>query len=181
MMYGVKYTQNGETKMSFMASDNTEEAVEKFKRAMGNIKEKGIEIVNAKEMTEEIKTEEIVAVRGHVYDFIETDGSIKNRVLVVSSNRRMKDNIVSVIMLRNRSYGNEVTDILVEDRGWFVDGCMVTFCRRDRLGKDYGAIKASKLKDITKGIARALDIEVADVNYKELYEDLLDKVMERGA
>ena len=57
MMYGVKYTQNGETKMSFMASDNTEEAVEKFKRAMGNIKEKGIEIVNANEMTEEIKTQ----------------------------------------------------------------------------------------------------------------------------
>lgn len=181
MMYGVRYIQNGEIKMCSMDSDSSEGAIEKFKRAIRKSKGKEVTILNTYEMTKETETEEGAAVRGHVYDFIETDGSIKNRVLVVSSNRRMKDNIVSVIMLRNRSYGNEVTDILVEDRGWFVDGCMVTFCRRDRLGKDYGAIKASKLKDITKGIARALDIEVADVNYKELYEDLLDKVMERGA
>ena len=47
----------------------------------------------------------MVAERGCIYDFIESDGTVKNQVLVVSSPRRARDRMVSILMIGDAGMG----------------------------------------------------------------------------
>ena len=123
-----------------------------------------------------------IAERGYIFDFIETDGSIKNKVLVVSDDSRKKDNIVSIIMLSSSSKPvSDMVDITIENQGWFIHAGLVTFCRRERLGRKYGKIKDKKMQEITELMTEQLGISrKPKIDYEAMYNSLLDKVIERG-
>ena len=117
-----------------------------------------------------------LAQRGHVYEFVEKDGiTVKNRVLVVSADSRAGDKLVSILMLGDIGFGHDVVKI---GKQYVHCGC-VTYCSRDRLGRMIGKVSKSAMEDIDFMLAKELGLVSARLTvYKELYDDMLRKMME---
>ena len=117
-----------------------------------------------------------LAQRGHVYEFVEKDGvTIKNRVLVVSADSRAGDKLVSILMLGDIGFGHDVVKI---GKQYVHCGC-VTYCSRDRLGRMIGKASKQAMEDIDFMLAKELGLVSARLTvYKELYDDMLRKMME---
>ena len=119
------------------------------------------------------------AERGQIREFIEKDETIKNCVLVVSSNERKYDKIVSIIMLRAIPTGSDTVRIPSDDGGTYYASCgLVTYVHRSRLGAVKALLTEEKMAEIDERIADNLGIK-EDTPYKELYENLLEKVVSR--
>ena len=119
----------------------------------------------------------MVAERGCVYDFIEADGTIKNQVLVVSSPRRARDRIVSILMLGDAGMGYDVVTVNYNGQKRFVHCGLVSYCTRSRLGRKVCQVSTKTMEAIDMTMASELGLipEKAMV-YKEMYEALLDRV-----
>lgn len=116
-----------------------------------------------------------LAQRGHVYEFIEKDDTIKNRVLVVSSDARAGDRLVSILMLTDSHLGNDVVKV---GKQYVHCGC-VTYCARERLGRMIGKVSKQAMEDIDFQLGKELGLVSARMTvYKELYDDMLRKMME---
>jgi len=116
-----------------------------------------------------------LAQRGHVYEFIEKDGTVKNRVLVVSADTRAGDRLVSILMLGDIGFGHDVVKI---GKQYVHCGC-VTYCGRDRLGRMIGKASKQAMEDVDFMLAKELGLVSARLTvYKELYDDMLRKMME---
>lgn len=117
-----------------------------------------------------------LAQRGHVYEFVEKDGiTVKNRVLVVSADSRAGDKLISILMLGDIGLGHDVVKI---GKRYVHCGC-VTYCSRDRLGRMIGKASKQAMEDIDFMLAKELGLVSARLTvYKELYDDMLRKMME---
>lgn len=117
-----------------------------------------------------------LAQRGHVYEFVEKDGvTVKNRVLVVSADSRAGDRLVSILMLGDIGFGHDVVKV---GKQYVHCGC-VTYCSRDRLGRMIGKASKQAMEDIDFMLAKELGLVSARLTvYKELYDDMLRKMME---
>ncbi|MDD6715742.1 MAG: hypothetical protein PUF49_05130 [Firmicutes bacterium] len=92
------------------------------------------------------------AHRGYIYQFLEKDGTTNKNCLVVSSKNRETNKIISILMIGTRDGFNSVC---IGD-GEYVHCDLVSFCDRKRLGKPICMINDSVLKEIDKGIFKAL-------------------------
>lgn len=99
-----------------------------------------------------------VAKRGYIYEFLEKDGSYKNDVLVVSSDGRGYDKIISIIMLGDNPSGYDVVKVNYDGRTRFVHRELVTYCARARLGKCICKVSDKVMADIDTGLARGLGL-----------------------
>jgi len=119
----------------------------------------------------------IPADRGCIYEFIETDGTVKNYVLVISSNIRSMDKLISILMLGDSKSGFDVIPIDLMGSIKYVHCGLVTYAARARLGKKIGMVNMDVMGIIDNEIRRNLGIENTDmVSYKSLYEDLINKI-----
>ena len=118
-----------------------------------------------------------VAERGCIYDFIEADGTVKNQVLVVSSDRRSRDRMVSIMMIGDAGMGYDVVTVNYNGQKRFVHCGLPTYCARNRLGRKVCkvSVKTMEAVDMTLACELGLIPERAMV-YKEMYEALLDRV-----
>jgi hypothetical protein len=119
----------------------------------------------------------MVAERGCIYDFVESDGTIKNQVLVVSSPRRARDRMVSILMIGDAGMGYDVVTVNYNGQKRFVHCGLTTYCARNRLGRKVCQVSAKTMEavDMTMASEMGLIPERAMV-YKEMYEALLDRV-----
>lgn len=119
-----------------------------------------------------------VAERGCIYDFIESDGAVKNQVLVVSSKKRSNDRMISIIMIGDSQMGYDVVKVCYNGQRRFVHCGMVTYCSRDRLGRKICSVGNKTMDDIDFLLADQMGLNAEkSIFYKEMYENLLDRVM----
>lgn len=108
------------------------------------------------------KNQELVpAERGYIYEFIEKDGTHKNDILVISSEGRKYDKIISILMLSDNPAGYDVVSVKYNGRKRFVHRELVTYCRRDRLGKKLCKVSDKVIREIEDGIIRGLGLTMA--------------------
>ena len=100
-----------------------------------------------------------VARRGYIFEFIEKDGSHKNDVLVVSSDGRAYDKLISIIMLGDNPSGYDVVKVKYDGRVRYVHRELVTYCARARLGKCICKVSDKVMADIDAGLARGLGLD----------------------
>lgn len=128
----------------------------------------------------------IVVRRGHVYEF-ETKSTFvgKAYALVVSSDARATENIINIIIL-SKTYGGsqciEVRNSVFEDGTMWINCGKITCTERARMVKDVFQLSAKKMTEVDRALAYGLGInpvemEVENKVYKELYNDLLKRVL----
>lgn len=125
------------------------------------------------------------AKRGHIYRFDDSKNSYERYVLVVSSNTRATDRIVSVIMFGDSFLGHDVVKITSEEIGVKYLHCgMLTYTKREFLVEEIGQISTEELKAVENTLCHELSIRedvVAELNfYKDAYENLLDRLVSTG-
>ena len=125
------------------------------------------------------------ARRGHIYEFCDGKNTNRRYVLVVSSNTRATDKMVSVIMFGDSSLGHDVVKVTNEEIGVKYLHCgMLTYTKREFLVEDIGTISAEELKQVEFILSRELSIRedvVAELNfYKNAYTDLINKLVGAG-
>ena len=96
------------------------------------------------------------AERGCIYEFKEKDGTIKNDVLVVSSNARSMDKIISIIMVGDNPAGHDIVPVTYDNRERFIHSELVTYTLRSRLGKKICKIPDTSMSLVTKSMLRGL-------------------------
>ena len=99
-----------------------------------------------------------VAHRGYIYAFIEKDGTHKNDVLIVSSDARSTDKLVSIIMIGDNPEGDDVIKIRYNGRTRYIHRELVTFCKRTRLGDMIAPVSADIMARVDEGLARGLGL-----------------------
>lgn len=132
-----------------------------------------------------------LAERKGIYKFIESDGNWGGKYcLVVSAGDRMKDRIISILMLSDNlnKFGRDCVDVPISDSETMVARCgLVTYCRRDRLGEKVYTLS----KHTMRRINRAIEIELGLVNrneeiptngldYKAMYKGLLNYIADNN-
>lgn len=117
------------------------------------------------------------AETGVIYDFIEKDGSCTKMFLVVQNEKRTEENLVSGLMLGTKRGTSDTVPIKLDGQYYFVHCGMVTYCNRKMLGHRVAMVSADTMNRIRKNIAFQLGINQDTNDYKELYENLLNKIM----
>ena len=107
-------------------------------------------------MTNEGRLYKNSAERGCIYEFIEKDGTVKNEVLVVSSNARSMDKMISIIMIGDSPAGHDVVPVEYNGKNRYVHSELVTYTNRARLGNKLCKISDDLLDKITKVMIRGL-------------------------
>lgn len=118
------------------------------------------------------------AENGVIYDFIEKTGEVSKKVLVVQNGKRSEDNLVSVLMLGTKKGMSDTIPVKLDGTTYYVHCGMITYCKRIALGRRCGRVSNDTLDRIKNNIAYQLGIGDGN-NYKELYENLLEKVANR--
>lgn len=100
-----------------------------------------------------------VAHRGYIYEFIEKDGSHKNDVLVVSSEGRAYDKLISTIMVGDNPKGKDIVPISYNGRKRYIHSELVTFAKRERLGELVAVLPMEAMAVIDEGLAQGLGLK----------------------
>ena len=122
------------------------------------------------------------ADRGYIYEFLESDGTCNDKYcLVVSSQKRAYDNIISVLMLGDSRAGLDVVKCNFQGLTKYVHCGLVTYLKRERLGKRVCPFpkKAMDTVDLLMANELGLDREKGLI-YKSLYEEVLRTFMRGG-
>lgn len=122
------------------------------------------------------------ADRGYIYEFLEADGVCKDKYcLVVSSQKRAYDNIISILMLSDSRAGLDVVRCNFNGQTKYVHCGLVTYLKRERLGKRICPFpkKAMDTVDLLMANELGLDKEKGLI-YKSLYEEILRTFMKGG-
>lgn len=125
--------------------------------------------------------------RGCVYEFIEPkSGEFEGKhVLVVSSNDRAYDKIVSIMMLSARPVGADIVAMKVQGKKLYAHAGLVTYCSRTSLGRKVCKVADKTMVDVDGCLMYNLGIgsdtwleeRARAESYKELYLELLGAVM----
>ena len=125
----------------------------------------------------------IQAERGHIYNWRnpnKTDEWNEHFCVVVSSNRRSRDNIVSILFLSTwRGFiGDDVVPIEFGNVKWCVRTDLVTYTPRSYLLEDMGEVSEDAMTKIDMGMLKALGLD--SPNWEKMYNNLLDTVIARS-
>lgn len=115
------------------------------------------------------------ADRGYIYEFLEADGAHEGKYcVVVSSQKRAYDKLVSILMINDTRAGYDVVKFSFQGETKYVHAGLITYVRRDRLGKRITEFpkKAMSSVDLLMANELGLDREKALI-YKVLYDDLI--------
>lgn len=112
------------------------------------------------------------AIRGTIYQFLSKEGTSDRNVLVISSNSRSTDKLISILMLGDIENGADTIEVM---EGKYVHCGLVTYCARGRLGEEVATLPEAIMNEVDKGIMSQLGIDNTD--YKKLYEDVLNKIV----
>lgn len=127
----------------------------------------------------------IEAKRGHLFEFDDGKNPVKRYVVVVSSDSRCTDKLVSVIMLGDSNKGRDVVKITNPnfDSDKYVHCGMITYTKRDYLVKDVGVVSLETMQEIDKVISREFaimeDISTRASFYETAYNELLDRCVDK--
>ncbi len=131
-------------------------------------------------MTKEVNSDALVAERGTVYTWINEDNprATFKYCLVVSGESRSKDAIISVLFVYS-GYGKGFDNVDFEMNGeiYHVHGEMITYTGRQYLGEKLMQMPESSMYKIEEIMRRAIGLEVEDSVYKELYDDLVGRIV----
>lgn len=119
--------------------------------------------------------------RGNIYEFINKDGEPNGKALVISSQKRCRDNLVSILKLSPVGNGTDAVAIAYNSQEgiyWYVHCGCVSYAYKDKLGKRTGEVSEQKMREIDDRIREQLGLD-GIASYKDLYEDLLQKVVDR--
>lgn len=130
-------------------------------------------------ISEEEKRFSNEANRGSIYEFLEKDGSVRNYVLVVSGQQRATDKLITILMLGNSPAGADVVKIDFNGEPRYLHCGMMTYCARVKLGKKLMTLDEDAMSKVNAELAKQLGLQMTDQHYKELYENLLDKIVAR--
>ena len=127
------------------------------------------------------------AKRGFVYLFKDDNAKWKDKyVLVVSDDSRAMDKIVSVVVLGDSANGHDVVPVTIPNIGVKYAHCgMVTYMGRHLLNEEIFKVNTATIKAINKQIISnmgLIDTEkmIEYNNFKQEYNNLLDKLMDGG-
>ena len=116
------------------------------------------------------------AHRGWIYKFNDTEGNdLKRYALVVSSEERKYDNVVSIILLSdNRCYQGDEVKIRVNGIDYYAHCGNVTYCKRYQLGTKVGICEPIIMMRIDAKIPGQLGLDASErQDFETLYYDLL--------
>lgn len=113
------------------------------------------------------------ADRGSVYEFIERDNTVKNMVLVVSSQHRCEDNIISILLLGTKYTGYDCVPIVIDNTTYYAHCGLVTYAKRNRLGRHVLDLPDDVMSRVDTNIASNLGLKYL-TQYKDKYETLLE-------
>lgn len=105
---------------------------------------------------EKLKEYKNNAERGYIYEFKEKDGTIKNDVLVVSSNARSMDKMISIIMIGDNPAGHDIVPVEYNNKKRYIHSELVTYTVRSRLGKKLYKVPDDSMALVTKSMLRGL-------------------------
>lgn len=117
------------------------------------------------------------AETGIIYEFIEKTGEISKKVLVIQSDKRSEDNLVSILMLGTKKGLSDTIPIKCEGNAYYVHCGMLTYCKRLALGRRLTRVSDDSLARIKKNVAYQLGLTDDTNDYKALYENLLAKII----
>ena len=116
---------------------------------------------------------DVVANRGEVHKFLESDGTYKGKkCLVVSCNRRASERIVSILILSSRASKVNAVDVPVDDKVMYANCGLVTYCPRTSIGELIAVAPHEVMDVIDSCIIDELGLGNS-TNYKKMYEDLI--------
>lgn len=140
-------------------------------------------------MEQRTKYEEptVKAERRGVYEFFENDGSYRGKLcLVISNEDRAEDNLVSILILSEKTdkFNRDCVDVPVSPLRVLVARCgLVTYCRRSNLGCKVYEVSKHTMSRINAQIKIELGFDNrrhgevwSEPDYKKLYEDLLSAI-----
>lgn len=122
------------------------------------------------------------ADRGYIYEFLESDGTCNDKYcLVVSSQKRAYDNIISILMLGDSRAGLDVVKCNFQGLTKYVHCGLVTYLKRERLGKRVGPFPKKSMDTVDLLMANELGLDrEKGLIYKSLYEEVLRTFMKGG-
>lgn len=121
---------------------------------------------------------EITMDRGNIHEFLEKDGTVNGRALVVSAQNRCRDNIVNILKLSPVGNGPDAVTVAYNSRDkawWYVHCGCVSYAYRDRLGVKVGSVSEDTMATVDERIKDQLGLKET-VSYKKLYEDMMEKI-----
>lgn len=122
------------------------------------------------------------ADRGYIYEFLESDGTCNDKYcLVVSSQKRAYDNIISILMLGDSRAGLDVVKCNFQGLTKYVHCGLVTYLKRERLGKRVCPFPKKSMDTVDLLMANELGLDrEKELIYKSLYEEILRTFMKGG-
>ena len=122
------------------------------------------------------------ADRGYIYEFLEADGVCNDKYcLVVSSQKRAYDNIISILMLSDSRAGLDVVKCNFQGKTKYVHCGLVTYLKRERLGTRVCPFPKKAMDTVDLLIANELGLDKEKgLIYKSLYEEILRTFMKGG-
>ena len=125
---------------------------------------------------------DIFAEYGGIYEWQKDENSDAIPCVVVSSNDRGMNNVISILFLRPYSNpGSDVVAIALNGELYGVHADLVTYTYRTYLVRKIGTMPRDTMRKITLRIGTTLNlVDSGEVTYARLYQDLLDSIVEKG-
>lgn len=129
-------------------------------------------------MSNNLKT--LGAERGYIYEWSNPDNvnAKNNYCVVVSSNDRSLDNLVSILFISTfRNSGKDVIAFKLNGETKCVHADLVTYTARKFLVRKVGKVSKDVMSKIDLRLAQSFGLHREDMIYEKLYKDLLENIV----
>lgn len=115
---------------------------------------------------------------GGIYEFKGANDDVTKLALVVSAEEHLSDTVVNIILLSD-TVSHHGIQVEVDGILKLINTGKVTFTYRNQLSDNcIMRVPESVMNEVRKGISYQLGIGKSDITYKQLYENLVDKLLE---
>lgn len=115
--------------------------------------------------------------RGEIYEYELTNGQGTKYALVVSSDERSTDRVVSVVILNEKAYGNNAASVVAHSL-MYADCNRVTFAVADRIGSYVRTATAEEMREIDRALINALGIDRIEMPKPGGIEEELNRIID---
>ena len=126
------------------------------------------------------REEKMAFKRGEIYEYELTNGHGAKYALVVSSDERSTDRVVSVVILNEKAYGNNAASVVAHSL-MYADCNRVTFAVADRIGSYVRTATVEEMKEIDQALLNALGIEQIEASGEAELDKALKELEEANA
>lgn len=129
------------------------------------------------------ETENVYAEYGCIYEWYKEEGDNILYCVVVSSNVRAMDKIISILFLSpTKGHGADVVPVNIAGEKLFAHADLVTYTKREYIHRKMGKVSKDTMKKITTRILVSLNLlERKEIAYEQLYNEMLEALIKRGA